>query len=410
MATKLIDLDEARRIVIESCVPVSSEPVPLARALGLALAEEIQSEVPIPPFDNSAMDGFAVRAADLAGAETRSPVRLTVAGESRAGSPAGRTLGPGEAIRISTGAPVPRGADTILRQENAVEVDGRIETDVPLAPGSDIRRAGEDIEPWQTVLSEGATIGAAELGVLASIGRDSVACRRRPRLALIRTGDELVEPSAELRPGQIRDSNGIVLNALARLAGAEVTTAKRVPDDRAATRNALSQAFDGDVTVICGGVSVGPHDHVRPALEELGAEQLFWGVALRPGRPTWFGLAGGGPDHGGGLVFGLPGNPVSAFVTFLLFVRPALRALTGRDPIAGRSTAILDQGYQKRPGRTHAVRVTLRQDADGWHATLTRPQQASHLLTSMIGADALAFVPADTEGVAAGERIAVEPI
>ena len=259
------------------------------------------------------------------------------------------------------------------------------------------------LEPW-------TALGAAELGVLASIGRDPVPCRRRPRLTLIGTGDELVDPGEEIRPGQIRDTNGVALTALSEQAGAELIASRRVGDDPNATSAVLAEAILGDVTVICGGVSVGPHDHVRPALEELGTEQLFWGVALRPGRPTWFGLSGGGPGSGGGLVFGLPGNPVSALVTFLLFVRPALRSLAGLDPSTARTTAVLDEPYEKRAGRTHAVRVSLRLDDDGWHATPTRPEQASHILTSMLGANALAMVPAGSEGVAAGETVEVELI
>jgi molybdopterin molybdotransferase len=410
MARKLLDLDQARRIVVESCAPLPPERVPLGRALGRSLADEVRSEVSIPPFDNSAMDGFAVRAEETAAALAGRPVRLRVVGESRAGRPADRTLGAGEAIRISTGAMIPSGADAVLRQEDAVEDDGGLQTEVAVEPGRDIRREGGDIEPGQVVLSAGVPIGPAELGVLASVGRDPVPCSRRPRVALIGTGDELVDPAAELRPGQIRDANGVTLEALAERAGAEVAYAKRIGDDLGATRAALSQALHSDLTVISGGVSVGPHDHVRPALEDLGAEELFWGVALRPGRPTWFGLSDGGPARGGGLVFGLPGNPVSAMVTFLLFVRPAIRALTGLDPWRARTTATLDEGYEKRPGRTHAVRVTLRLDADGWHATPTRPEQASHILTSMLGADALAFVPADSDGVPAGGSVEIEPI
>jgi molybdopterin molybdotransferase len=162
--------------------------------------------------------------------------------------------------------------------------------------------------------------------------------------------------------------------------------------------------------VICGGVSVGPYDHVRAVLDELDVEQVFWGVALRPGRPTWFGLVDGGPRQGGGLVFGLPGNPVSAIVTFLLFARAALRALTGLPPAANRTTAILDEPYEKRPGRAHALRVALSLKGDGWHAVPTRPEQASHILTSMLGADALAMIPAESEGVAAGSSVEIELI
>jgi molybdopterin molybdotransferase len=410
MARKLIGLAEARRIVLESCTRLPSEHVPLEQALGRALADDVRSDVAIPPFDNSSMDGFAVRAEDTAAVDAGNPVRLRVVDESRAGHPAESAVGPGEVIRIATGAMVPAGANAILRQEEAAERDGEIETEHRVEAGSYIRLTGEDIRLGQTVLASGTALGPAELGVLASIGCDPVPCRRRPRIAVISTGDELVDPAADVRPGQIRDTNGVAVASLAGRAGADVTTVTRIGDDRDATREAVAEAIESDVAVICGGVSVGEHDQVRPVLEELGAEQLFWGVALRPGRPTWFGLSRGGPRAGGGLVFGLPGNPVSAVVTFLLFVRPALRELVGLDPFSARTTAVLDQAYEKSRGRAHAVRVTLRLAGDGWHAALTRPEQASHILTSMLGADALAIVSAESEGVAVGESVEVELI
>jgi molybdopterin molybdotransferase len=410
MARKPIELAEARRTVVEACAELPSERVPLEDALGRALAEEVRSEVAIPPFDNSSMDGFAIRAEDTVAADAGSPVRLRVVDESRAGRPAERAVGSGEAIRVATGAIVPAGADAILRQEDAVERNGEIESERHVQAGSYVRLTGEDVQPGQAVLAAGTALGPAELGVLASIGRNAVPCRRRPRVAVVTTGDELVDPGSDLEPGQIRDTNSIAVASLVGRAGGEVATVTRIGDDREATRGAVAEAIESDVAVICGGVSVGERDHVRPVLEELGTEQLFWGVALRPGRPTWFGVNRGGPRASGGLVFGLPGNPVSAVVTFLLFVQPALRALVGLDPFSPRTTAVMDQAYEKRPGRTHAVRVTLRLDGDGWHAVPTRPEQASHILTSMVGADALAIVPADCEGVAAGESVEVELI
>lgn len=410
MARKLTRLAEARRIVVESCARLPSEQVPLEQALGRALADDVRSEAAIPPFDNSSMDGFAVRAEDTAAVDAGKPVRLRVVDQSRAGRPAGSGVGPGEAIRIATGAMVPAGANAILPQEEAVERNGEIEAEHRVEAGSYIRLTGEDIRPGQAVLAGGTALGPAELGVLASIGCDPVPCRRRPRVAVISTGDELVDPAADVRPGEIRDTNSVAVASLAGRVGADVTTVTRIGDDRDATREAVAEAIESDVAVICGGVSVGEHDQVRPVLEELGAEQLFWGVALRPGRPTWFGLSRGGPRACGGLVFGLPGNPVSAVVTFLLFVRPALRELVGLDPFSARTTAVLDQAYEKSRGRAHAVRVTLRLAGDGWHAAPTRPEQASHILTSMLGADALAIVSAESEGVAVGESVEVELI
>jgi molybdopterin molybdotransferase len=410
MARKLIGLAEARRVVVESCTSLPSEQVHLEQSLGRTLADEVRSDVAIPPFDNSAMDGFALRAEDTATAGAGNSVPLRIVDESRAGRPASSPVGPGEAIRIATGAMLPLDANAILPQEEAVERNGEVEAQQRVEAGRYIRRSGEDVRPGQAVLAPGSPLGPSELGVLASIGCDPVPCRRRPRVAVISTGDELVDPTAEVLAGQIRDANRIAVVSLAAATGADIATAERIGDDRQATREAVAEAIESDVAVICGGVSVGEHDHVRPVLEELGAERLFWGVALRPGRPTWFGLSRGGPSGGGGLVFGLPGNPVSAVVTFLLFVRPALRALVGLDPFSADTTAVFDQAYEKRRGRAHAVRVTLRLAPDGWHAVPTRPEQASHILTSMIGADALAIVPAESEGVAAGDSVEVELI
>jgi molybdopterin molybdotransferase len=419
VARELIEVERAREIVLDGLGPLPAEQVRLADALGRVLAEDVTSADAVPGFDNSAMDGFAVRSQDLADAAPGSPLTLRIVGESSAGHPADEAVGPGEAIRISTGAMLPDGADAIVRVEDAQGFDPlaaaaagpeptELVTEVSPEPGRDIRRAGEDIRPGDSVLSAGTAIGAAELGVLASVGRGRVSAARRPTLAMVSTGDELLGPEEEMRPGGVRNTNAWALPALARAAGAEVVSVGAAGDDADATRRAVDGALEADVAVICGGVSVGPHDHVRPALDELGAEQRFWGVALRPGRPTWFGVHGGGPAEGGALVFGLPGNPVSAIVTFLLFVRPALRTLSGEDPGRDRATAILDSAYEKGPGRTHAVRVSLRLGDDGWHAELTRAAQGSHVLTSMLGADALAVIPAAQESVPAGERVEVE--
>jgi molybdopterin molybdotransferase len=405
VARELMDVEEARSLVLEGVRPLPAEDVPLEDALSRVLAEDVTSADAVPGFDNSAMDGFAVRAADTAAAGEGSPVRLKIVDESRAGHPAAKELGEGEAIRISTGAMLPSGADSVVRIEEASTEDDVLVTEANVDPGRDIRRAGEDIQPGDTVIAAGTAIGPSELGVLASVGRGTVSCTRRPTLALVSTGDELLDPTDEMTPGGVRNTNAWALRAMAGMAGAEVISLGRAGDDPAATRDAVGEALKADVAVICGGVSVGEHDHVRPALEELGAEQRFWGVALRPGRPTWFGTHGG---EGAGMAFGLPGNPVSAIVTFILFVRPALRALAGEDPSRDRATAVLDSDYEKGPGRTHAIRVRLELGDDGWHADLTRGAQGSHVLTSMLGADALAVIPAQHESVAAGETVSVE--
>jgi molybdopterin molybdotransferase len=398
---ELIEIDAARAAVLERVVVLPAEDVALRDALGRVLAESVESADAVPGFDNSAMDGYAVRAADTAGASSQSPVTLTVVDESRAGHPAEVEVEPGQAIAISTGAMVPAGADAVIRVEDINPGDGRVEVRVAVDPGHDLRRAGEDIRPGDVVLEAGSVLGPAELGVLASVGRSRVACARRPTVFVMTTGDELQEPDEELRPGGVRNSNAHTVPALVQRSGGAVAGAEIVADDPRATRAALEQALDADLAVVCGGMSAGEHDHVRPALAELGAEQAFWGVALRPGKPTWFGV------RNRTLAFGLPGNPVSAIVTFLLFVRPAIRAMLGVRDAAEPTTAIMDADYHKRPGRAHLVRCRLELREDGWHATPTK-EQGSHVLTSMIGADALAVLPTASETVAAGERVAIE--
>jgi molybdopterin molybdotransferase len=402
MPRELLDIEVARRAVLDRVRPLPDEEVPLDDALGRVLAEDVGSADDIPPFDNSAMDGFAVRAEDTTGASTDSPASLLVVDESRAGAPATASAGRGEAIAISTGAAMPEGCDAIVRIEDAEERDGSIAVSAPVEPGRDVRRAGEDVRAGEIVLRRGAALGPPELGVLASVGRARPSCARRPRLSVLTTGDELVGPEAELAPGQIRDSNAHSVPALAHAAGAAVMSVAHAGDEAGSTRNAIAELLDADVLVVCGGVSVGEHDHVRPAFAELGVEEVFWGLALRPGRPTWFGTGAEG-----GLVFGLPGNPVSAIVTFILLVRPALLAMAGASPDRVRSSATLDEPYRKRPGRAHFVRVGLEARDDGWHARPTK-EQGSHVLTSMLGADAFAVIPADRQDLPAGERVEIE--
>lgn len=402
MAPELIEIDTARELVLERAARLGPEPVSVRDALRRVLAEDVSSADDVPGFDNSAMDGYAVRAADTAGASEGLTVALAVVAESRAGHPASRQLRGGESIAISTGAMVPVGADAVVRVEDTIPGAESVEIRAEVEPGRDIRRAGEDVLAGETVLRAGAEIGAAEVGVLASVGRGEVQCAIRPRVTVLTTGDELQEPGEPLRPGAIRNSNAHSVAALVELAGADLLGAEIVADDRERTTAALAAALQGDVTVVCGGVSVGEHDHVRPALEALGVEQVFWGVALRPGKPTYFGLA-----PSGCLVFGLPGNPVSAIVTFLLFARPAIRRLLGATDEARRATAVLDERYDKAPGRAHLIRCRLELLDDGWHATPTK-QQGSHVLTSMLGADALAIVPSGAGTVEAGERVEIE--
>ena len=392
----LISIDEARRRVLAAVTRLGNEDVPLDRALGRVLAEDVTSGIDVPPFDSSGMDGYAL----IAGPETE----LEVIGEARAGHPAAETVRPGTAIRISTGAVVPEGADAVIPVERTTAVKGA-ESRVRVAEieaGANIRRAAEDIALGAVVLRAAAILGPAELGVAASVGRASLRCAQRPRVFILITGDELTPPGEPLAPGGIYGSNGFALAAQVERAGGALAGRSTVPDTPEGTRAAIGDALEAaDVVIVSGGVSVGPHDHVKDAFHDLGVEERFWGVRLRPGKPTWFGT------RGDTLAFGLPGNPVSAMVTFQLFARPALAALQGAEPDAARAPAVLAQAVARNPRRDETVRVRLRQSDDGLVAEPTGAQ-GSHMLTSMLGADGLALIPHGDGELAAGERVEVE--
>jgi molybdopterin molybdotransferase len=387
-----LTIDEARaRVLAVIQGPPPGEDVSVHDALGRVLAEDVAAERDVPSFANSAMDGFAVRS----GPSGRT---LGIVGESRAGAPATVSVGEGEAVRISTGAALPDGADAVLQVERVTVNGVRVTLGEEVEPGRNVRPAGDDVRAGVTVLTAGTRLGAAEIGMAVSCGRAAVVCARVPRVVVLATGDELVAPGAPLAPGQLHETNGLTLAALATQAGAHVVRTGVVPDTAERTRAAIAGGLqDADVLVLSGGVSVGPHDHVKPALEEQGVREVFWRVALRPGRPTWFGT------HRETLVFGLPGNPVSAMVTFLLFARPALAALQGAPHEPDRFVAHLGAAIPRHPDRDECVRVTLR---DGV-ATPTGPQ-GSHQLRSMLGADGLAVVPAGDGELEAGAEVEVE--
>jgi molybdopterin molybdotransferase len=343
------------------------------------------------------MDGYAI----TSGPAGRT---FTVVAESRAGTPSDRPLSPADAIRISTGAALPEGADAVARQEDVEEHGEQISVGVAVSAGANVRGAGEDLRAGALVLAAGTTLGPAELGFAVAAGAGELAVGRRPRVAILCTGDELRAPGDLLGPGQIHNSNAPMLEALARRAGGLAQPAQRVPDVPEATSAALERSFEtADVVVVSGGVSVGPHDHVKPALEALAVSELFWGVALQPGKPTWFG------ESASKLVFGLPGNPVSSVVTFTLFVAPALAALQGADPEPRRERATLGDAVKRNPGRQQALRVRLER-RDGALVAIPNGPQGSHLVSSLVGADALAFIPAGEGELPAGSTVVLEPL
>ena len=399
MPPPLISIARARELVLEHVEPLDHEQVEVGDALDRVLAEDVHAAGDVPPFACSAMDGYAIKA----GPAGRT---LTVTGESRAGTPSAGELREGEAIRISTGAAVPPGATAVIRQEDTEASQGTVSVSEPVAEGENIRQPGEDMRAGTEVLAAGTMLHAGELGAAVAAGMGQVLVARRPVVQVLCTGDELKAPGEPLGPGEIHNSNAPVLVSLATRAGAIAPAAARLRDDRAATEHALAAALEhSDVVVVSGGVSVGPHDHVKPALAALGVTEVFWGVSLQPGKPTWFGTAAGGK-----LVFGLPGNPVSAFVTFSLFARPALAALQGA---AGEhvieTEAVLGVPVRRNTSREMAIRVRLQRD-DGAIVAIPNGPQASHIMTSLLGADALALIAPGEGEAPAGTTVRLEPL
>lgn len=409
--TDPLQLEDAIAAVANEAAPLPAERVEATEAPDRVIAEDVASAIDLPPFANSAMDGYAMRASDTTLAAADNPAKLQLTGESRAGSPATESLGPHCAIGISTGAALPDGADAVLRVEDAEVAAGTLSVTKPIESGKDVRPAADDISAGDAVLTAGTTIRAGELAMLASVGATDVLVHRRPRVALIATGDELVSPGDDLAPGQIYDSNSTMLARLVAAAGGRLTHVDtRVADERAAVDAALHLGLDNcDVLIACGGVSKGEHDHVKPALLAARVEQRFWQVGLRPGHPTWFGVRPDGERKQ--LVFGLPGNPVSAFVTFHLFAAPALQRLAGSQARNLSLQAKYDgPDLHKRRGFALAVRCRLRNVGDELVAELTSENQRSHAVSSAVGANGLIIAGADEDAPTAGATVSVQLI
>ena len=395
----MLSYDEALERVLQAVEPLAVDDVPLERALGCALARDIAAPHDLPPFANSAMDGYAVRAHDTVGAGPNSPVRLRLVGEVPAGGTEDVPVAEGCAVRIMTGAPIPSGADAVVMVE-----DTRLEGECVLVyaeveSGRHIRSAGEDVAAGELVMGAGDELRPQHLGMLAAMGFASAPVIRRPRVALLTTGDEVVEPGAPLGRGQVRNSNRYSVGAQVRESGAELTFFRHVPDDLEQARLALSEAAsDADMVVSVGGVSMGERDCVRAAMEEAG-QVSFWRAAIKPGKPFLFGRVLGVP------CFGLPGNPVSAMVTFELFVRPALRRMAGHKVLhRPRVTARLACRVEHEPGRREFLRARVEWTQDGLVCHPARGQ-GSAMLSGMLSANALAIVPEGATRLEAGDLV-----
>jgi len=400
----VIELGEAQAHVLDRVPLLPATPVDLATAVGCVTTEAVTAGDPIPSFDNTAMDGYAVRAADTAGAGADTPVRLEVVATLAAGTAERPEIGPGQAARIMTGAPVPPGADAVVMVE-LTEVDGdRVLVAAEVPEGNHVRRVGEDVQAGDVVVTEGTVLTPALVGTLSSVGRETVAVRRPPRVGVLSTGDELVTAPAPLAFGQIRDSNRPMLLAAVADSGFTPVDLGTVPDDEAVLTEAIRRGTaDCDALVTSGGVSVGDFDLMKHVLDALG-EMTWMQVAIRPAKPFAFGLVGGTP------VFGLPGNPVSSLVSFELFARPGLRRMMGHPEVhRPRLEAVVDADLHRRPdGKTHFLRVTTTV-RDGVLHVAPVGGQGSHQLAAMGSAGGLAVLP-DGDGVVAGHRVAVIPI
>ncbi|MDH4038525.1 MAG: molybdopterin molybdotransferase MoeA [Candidatus Krumholzibacteria bacterium] len=399
----------AQRRVLAACKALVAQRVALEDALGLVLAEDVRSRIALPPFDNSQMDGYAVRARDCARATAARPVLLRIAGAIHAGGPRPRALSAGETMAVATGGAMPRGADAVLPIE-VVGVAGRnLVVRTAVARGKFVRYKGEEIGLGSLILQRGGVIHAGAVGSLAAIGCSHVRVVRAPRVTVITTGDEVIAPGRALAHGQVYDSSLPMLAALLRQAGIEPERVRRVRDSARAIESAIGDALaHSDVVITVGGVSVGPRDFVRGALPTLGVREVFWGVSQQPGRPLYFGM------RGRRMVFGLPGNPASAFVCFCMHVLPALRALAGHArPVPALQRKVLMNAATANPRRWRLLRARVPDGAPSKVQVFAR--QGSHMSTPLGHATHLVILPPAKKGskrnqVAAGTRVQCLPL
>jgi len=390
---------EAQRVILESVRTPGTEQVKLEQALGRVLAEDICANRDLPPYDVSAMDGFAVRSADAANA----PVVLEIIDDIKAGDMPRKTVAAGQCARIMTGAPVPPGADAVIRVEDSQEISANtVQINKAAKPGNDMRLRGENMFTGDVVLTAGTEITPGVIGMLAAVKAAQFAVYCRPRVAILSTGNELEAMDEPVDPNKIPDANSYALMAQVQALGIEPVLLGIARDDRHELEQYLKRGLEYDVLLVSGGTSVGVHDYVRPTIEKLGVTMKFWRVAIRPGHPLAFGTTSQT------LVFGLPGNPVSSMVCVEEFVVPALRRMLGNSRMFRRTvTARVTHAVKFRPGRTEFIRVRLTRDESGFLASATGTQ-SSGVLLSMAKADGLMIVPADSTGLAAGEQVIVQ--
>jgi molybdopterin molybdotransferase len=385
-------MEEAQRLVLERVRPLAGERVTLEAAAGRILAEPAPALVDLPPFASSAMDGFALRAADT-------PGTLPVVARIAAGRPAERALAAGEAMGIATGGVVPEGADAVIPFEYVVDNDNNIEISEQVEENANVRPRGGDVAAGKPVVRAGVRLGPAQLGALAAAGVVDVTCGARPRAAVLATGTELRRPGEQLRPGEVYEANGLILASQLASAGAQVERLAAVIDEEDEHRRALAEGLEHDVLVTSGGVSVGPHDLVRRVEADLGVEEVFWQVAVKPGKPVSFGV------RDSTLVFGLPGNPVSSLVGFELFVRPAVLALQGfADPLPRFEPGRLGSDARSNAHRDQLVRARTQADDDGIVVDPLSGQE-SHMIARASGADALVLLPRGEGVLPAGSPV-----
>jgi len=398
----LIAVEQALETILSRIKVLGTERMDILSGRGRVLAQDIHASLNVPPFDNSAMDGYAVKFSDIAGSSAENPTRLKVIGDLPAGYSFSPTLQNGEALRIMTGAPVPDGADTVIMQEDTQTHENFVRILKAGSRGANIRRAGEDIRKGDRLIPAGTKLRPAQIGILASTRRACISVFQRPRVAILSTGDELVDIDEEITEGKIVTSNSYSLTALVAECGGIPVTLGIARDTKEALKERLLEGLHADIILSSGGVSVGDYDFVKDVLEELGLDMQFWQVSMRPGKPLAFGILGGKP------CFGLPGNPVSVMVSFEQFVRPALRKMTGHKNLFRPTvTAIAEEKVTTKKGLKYFVRCRIKPTEGSYRATTTG-EQGSGILMSMAAANGLMIVPEDQETVLPGDRVKVQ--